>query len=465
MDPLAIYDEVCDIVKTLYDIVKTMKANKNKCTTLVRRIESVTKTLRQYDFSQASRIEDLLKDYLACVKEAQQIILIYSDRNWFNRVINVYEDKGRFKGINDQLTDLVGDLNLGLALEKSDHQRIFYEDDEKDLIQLQAALQNLIDDGQNMGSIRYTINQIREEKIPSIGTLNKNLFLRIQASDVEMGDVLGHGGSGTVYKSIWRGTPVAVKKLKRLDKESMKRDFVTEINALSGLRHKNIVTFMCACSEMDNPMIVTELMEMNLHQALKVKAAEMKFDRKIKIALDIAQGMQFLLSASPRIHHRDLKSLNILVGTGWSIKICDFGLAKIKEQSKNRTFSKAGTPQWCAPEIVNPDYELEIDMEKSDVFSFGVVLWELATGLLPWDGWSLAEVISAAVDQRRLEIPEHTNSKMKELMEACWNQAPAERPNFRFICDSLKDILANHQMQSRIERVKQEERAERRVSR
>ncbi|XP_047329624.1 serine/threonine-protein kinase CTR1-like [Impatiens glandulifera] len=160
--------------------------------------------------------------------------------------------------------------------------------------------------------------------------------------------------------------------------------------------------------------------------------------RRLRMALDVAKGINYLHCLKPPIVHWDLKSPNLLVDKNWSIKVCDFGLSRFKPNTFVSSKSFAGTPEWMAPEFLRG----ERSNEKSDVYSFGVILWELVTMKQPWSELSSAQVVGAvAFQNRRLTVPPNTSPILTSLMESCWDDDARNRPSFGSIVETLKKLL------------------------
>ena len=155
------------------------------------------------------------------------------------------------------------------------------------------------------------------------------------------------------------------------------KEFRTEVTMMSKMRHPNVVLLMGICSAAPNLAIVTEyLARGSLYRLLHHTETPLDMRRRVKMGIDMAKGMAYLHSASPPIVHRDLKSPNLLVDETFTVKICDFGLARFKQDTFVQTVNGcAGTPNYMAPEVLRN----EKFNEKCDVFSMGVVLWELIT--------------------------------------------------------------------------------------
>lgn len=160
------------------------------------------------------------------------------------------------------------------------------------------------------------------------------------------------------------------------------------------------------------------------------------------MALDVAKGINYLHCLNPPIVHWDLKTPNMLVDKNWSVKVGDFGLSRFKATTFISSKSVAGTPEWMAPEFLRG----EPSNEKCDVYSFGVILWELLTMQQPWGGLGPAQVVGAvAFQNRRLPIPKDTIPELAALVEYCWADDPRQRPSFSSIVDTLKKLLKSMQ--------------------
>ena len=162
-----------------------------------------------------------------------------------------------------------------------------------------------------------------------------------------------------------------------------------------------------------------------------------------RLAIDAARGMTFLHAAD--VVHRDLKSANLLVTSGFSVKVADFGLARVKARATTMT-GQMGTMQWMAPEVLsNCRYT-----EKADVYSFGVILWELVTRACPYEAETEGQIQAAMAvlkDGLRPRVP--STAEMQpvrfptpyvQLMEQCWAQDAAARPPFAEVLGSLEGM-------------------------
>lgn len=266
--------------------------------------------------------------------------------------------------------------------------------------------------------------------------------ISIPWTDLDIREKIGAGSFGTVHRADWHGSDVAVKILMEQDFHAERfKEFIREVSIMKRLRHPNIVLFMGAVTQPPNLSIVTEyLARGSLYRLVHKPGARelLDFKRRISMAYDVAKGMNYLHNCNPPIVHRDLKSPNLLVDQKCTVKVCDFGLSRLKANTFLSSKTAAGTPEWMAPEVLRD----EPSNEKSDVYSFGVILWELATLQQPWSNLNPAQVVAAVgFKGKRLEIPHDIDPRVASIIEACWANEPWKRPSFSSIVGSLKSLI------------------------
>ncbi|XP_044471861.1 serine/threonine-protein kinase EDR1 isoform X3 [Mangifera indica] len=257
--------------------------------------------------------------------------------------------------------------------------------------------------------------------------------------DLQIGERIGIGSYGEVYRADWHGTEVAVKKF--LDQDfsgDALMQFKCEVDIMLRLRHPNVVLFMGAVTHPPHFSILTEFLPRgSLYRLLHRPNPLLDEKRRMRMALDVAKGMNCLHTSHPTIVHRDLKSPNLLVDKNWVVKVCDFGLSRKKHHTFLSSKSTAGTPEWMAPEVLRN----ERANEKCDVYSFGVILWELATLGIPWKGLNPMQVVGAVGFQnRRLEIPEDVDPVVAQIICDCWQTEPHLRPSFADLMSRLRRL-------------------------
>ncbi|TYH81285.1 hypothetical protein ES332_D03G189100v1 [Gossypium tomentosum] len=271
---------------------------------------------------------------------------------------------------------------------------------------------------------------------------NKNSMVdcEIRWEDLHLGEEVGQGSYAVVYRGIWNGSDVAVKVYFAGEyKESTLLDYKKEIDIMRKLRHPNVLLFMGAVYSQERLAIVTEFLPRgSLFKALHKNNQALDVKRRMRMALDVARGMNYLHHRNPPIVHRDLKSSNLLVDRNLNVKVGDFGLSRWKNGTFLTTKSGRGTPQWMAPEVLRN----EPSNEKSDVFSFGVILWELMTVSIPWNNLNSLQVVGVVgFMDRRLELPEGLDPQIESIIRDCWQSNPENRPSFEDIINRMTGIV------------------------
>ncbi|KAF2317458.1 hypothetical protein GH714_022495 [Hevea brasiliensis] len=258
--------------------------------------------------------------------------------------------------------------------------------------------------------------------------------------EITLGERIGLGSYGEVYvetgMELWE---VAVKRFldQGISVESLE-EFRSEVRIMKRLRHPNVVLFMGAVTRAPNLSIVTEFLPRgSLYRLIHRPNNQLDERRRLRMALDAARGMNYLHNCTPVIVHRDLKSPNLLVDKNWVVKVSDFGLSRMKHSTFLSSRSTAGTAEWMAPEVLRN----EPSDEKCDVYSFGVILWELCTLSQPWRGMNPMQVVGAVgFQQRRLDIPDDMDPVIADVIRKCWQTDPKLRPTFAEIMAVLKPL-------------------------
>ncbi|KAM9426622.1 mitogen-activated protein kinase kinase kinase 11 [Pholidichthys leucotaenia] len=288
-------------------------------------------------------------------------------------------------------------------------------------------------------------------KLPGSGVVNKltpAVVAKFEPEEVDfqelnLEEVIGVGGFGKVYRGTWRGERVAVKAARQDPDEDISvtaQNVRQEAHLFAMLTHPNIIALKGVCLQEPNLCLI---MEYASGGPLSRALAGRRIPPHVLVnwAVQIARGMLYLHSeAIVPVIHRDLKSNNILLAQpienecmeGLTLKITDFGLAR--EWHKTTKMSTAGTYAWMAPEVIKSS----TFSKGSDVWSYGVLLWELLTGEFPYRGIDgLAVAYGVAVNKLTLPIPSTCPQPFADLMSECWDQDPHRRPNFSSILAQL----------------------------
>ncbi|XP_044241541.1 tyrosine-protein kinase Srms [Ursus arctos] len=245
---------------------------------------------------------------------------------------------------------------------------------------------------------------------------------------------LGEGYFGEVWEGLWLGSaPVAVKVIKSA--YTKLADLSKEIQTLKSLRHERLIRLHAVCSTGQPVYIVTELMRKGNLQAFlgTPEGRALGLPLLLSFACQVAEGMSYL--EERRIVHRDLAARNVLVGDDLACKVADFGLARLLKDDVYSPSSGSKIPvKWTAPEAAS----YRIYSPKSDVWSFGVLLYEVFTyGQCPYEGLSNHETLQQVTRGYRLPRPASCPAEVYTLMLECWRGSPEERPAFPALQERL----------------------------
>mmetsp|Transcript_9438 Transcript_9438/g.16212 ORF Transcript_9438/g.16212 Transcript_9438/m.16212 type:complete len:288 (+) Transcript_9438:56-919(+) len=252
---------------------------------------------------------------------------------------------------------------------------------------------------------------------------------------------IGDGSFAQAWVAKWHMANVAVK-IMSLDLDTFRPEF--NFNCM--LHHPNVVRFLGAAvnNQIGQTALIMELCENQSLCRLIEKAGpvptQLPWSRRLALAFDASCGMVYLHARG--VLHNDFKSSNLLIDRAWRCKVCDFGMSKILglEDPDHTPHS----PQWMAPEVLRGEHY----SFSADVFSFGVVLWELATLQLPWDQYEQLAVMHLVSngDTLKYEPPQDPTGDLApppryvELMEQCLSPEPEKRPTFKEVAVTLEAL-------------------------
>jgi len=274
------------------------------------------------------------------------------------------------------------------------------------------------------------------------------------ALDVEISykDCLGGGSFGTVFKCTFLGVMAAAKVWRTdcINKEAAEK----EASLCSKLRHPNVVQFIGYGVKESQPVIVSELMSMDLRRYLdekKKNAGEgppLPLLVAMNILLQIAEAMDYLHENA--VMHRDLKANNVLINvvegpdgqlssSSVQVKLTDFGESKLKLHDSGYTTPMVGTTRWRAPEVFEVEENREKYTKSADVYSFSMLCFEVLTGDVPFKDKPLGTLFQSIRDGMRPQLPhaDYCPDYLSEFIEKCWATNPVERPQFPTICQLL----------------------------
>ncbi|KAL6609652.1 hypothetical protein ACP70R_039621 [Stipagrostis hirtigluma subsp. patula] len=270
----------------------------------------------------------------------------------------------------------------------------------------------------------------------------------VDRSQLLIGHRFASGAYSRLFHGIYKEQPVAVKFIRQPDdgedeelSARLEKQFTAEVTILARLQHRNVIKLIGACNCPPVFCVVTEFLSGGSLRSFlrKLERKTLPLEKIISIALDIARGLEYIHLQG--VVHRDVKPENILFDGEFCAKVVDFGVA-CEEAYCNVLDDDPGTYRWMAPEM----YKHKPYGRKVDVYSFGLILWELVTGSLPFEDMTPLQAAFAVVNKNlRPIIPSSCPAPLRFLIEQCWSYQPEKRPEFRQIVqilENLKTVLA-----------------------
>ncbi len=287
--------------------------------------------------------------------------------------------------------------------------------------------------------------ELQQQNKPAAPVSGLSVSFEIPYNELQIGEKLGAGGFGVVHKGTWRFQNVAIKEL--LDEKpsaAAAADFKNEMQVMAKLRSSNVVQFYGCVLGNPKYCIVMEYMPKGSLFNLLRSNQTLDWSTRYKMTLDMACGLAFLHAEN--ILHRDLKSLNVLLDEHYHAKLTDFGLSKLKTETKTttKTQQSVGSEGWIAPELTDPDGK---DSQKSDVFSMGITMWEIASRKIPYETAKSRAMIPFWMAQGKREaIPADCPPKMAHLIKWCWDTDPTKRPTAAEAVKYLRDAESDFKL-------------------
>ncbi len=306
--------------------------------------------------------------------------------------------------------------------------------------EMQQSLNGIINLPQDQKQDQKIVSPVKPilAQLDSRGSIQINIT--VSASALTLVKLLGEGAYGSVYEGLWNDQAVAIKRLKAqhlTEKAIEELRQEAQIMFQLGVESKYIVPLKKICLEAPHYSLVMELMPNGSLYHLLHNGQDLPWAIRFQIALDAAWGLKDLHAYS--ILHRDLKSLNILLDDRLRARLADFGLAKVKQETSSQSTIAKGTVLWMAPELFKRKAEVTA---AADIYSFGMVLWELVTREIPFkEAQNQLQAMGWIKDGEKEEIPGDCPPGLKTLIESCWDLTPTKRPTAGQVVERLKPLV------------------------
>jgi len=434
------FKEASELAKELKEIAKETKSNHQKCKTLAERTEIIVKSLEGADPQRKliSHLNDIFK-------RAQRLLESNDNKHFLVHALQHNTALVEFQNIHYELYKYALLLNLKTPEAKCFDEQQDAKDEEQDKNSLKELYNLYITNHEKLQSVLdVQIEKIPQDKaIASIKTqlqkLNAGKHVEVSPSELRLIQKIGAGSYGEVWKASWHGNPVAVKMVLSHDlHDGLVQDFREELEKLCQLNHPHVARLYGASTlNKEQLALVFEFYPNNLYKLVHVDKHTLHLPAKLKLAVGIARGLDYL--HQKKLLHRDLKSANILLDAEKNPKISDVGMTKVKSQSSRTKLPSA----WMGPELFQMKPHLYLQL---DVYSFGIILWELITEQFPFHEYKDPTQIALAVKNgERPLIPDDFPAELAPIVKSCWEAEPDKRPPIAEVLKTLEHIEETHQ--------------------
>ncbi|TDH10000.1 hypothetical protein EPR50_G00092270 [Perca flavescens] len=452
-----IVEPILSIALTIYDLVEKVKANKKQCYRVrdrVKALENVVKSIRTQKQGQTSAdLKRTLQELSTTLDSATVLIEKFTSSTWVKRVLQSSNHQDEFQSLNERLNDAFQVLSLNLAVDQKEmlikvfDQTSREKEDEADRKEDNTELERLLREHQ-----RETLDRSQHGKVnkPSI---TEEAIRMIKPDELTYTDFPKVPFIKTETSELFKGTylhfPVAIKRyIETLNTSPsmVKKIFDKEVQTMRRFESPNILRMFGICvEEGPNPqfLLIMEYCEMgNLRQVLDNKKLTLSWATKTRMCRDAARGLYRLHHTEDKSKvHGSINSSKFLVSEGYVVKLGGFELAKTETSLRKTTKANAhGCLAYSSPQML-----LDINYKYSkacEIYSFGIVMWEVATRSKPYEGWSNKDFLEKVGKEKyRLPLPDDCPKLLGDLISACLAHDPFQRPSAGELVDKLQTAL------------------------
>ena len=444
-------------MRNIQVVSKNAFAHRTKLTYICNQMGTFAKSISTFSMESRTITQDeidLFQKLIASVTRFSDLIQQQYEKNWINYFI-----KYDCNHITDEINEIMRDFNdIAIKLNLCEKPPLYWSEyqEKNNIIHDLGILRQLLEnaDVPNKEERLKEIIDLRQKLSDEIGmdsskpklldpkeiqrSLSSLEQWEIDPDDIKLQRKIASGGFGDVYQGyrVSDETVVAVKRLhnQAFDENGLEM-FKSEVAILAKLKHFAILPFVGACTKPPFCIITKYMSGDSLFSRLHAKEESDRLSptQLSIIALGVAYGMAYLHDQN--MVHRDLKSLNILLDADNLPMICDFGMARTKTNNNEMFSGGIGTSQWMAPEVLSAQHY----DEKSDVYSYGIIMWEMLTGDVPYRGLRDIQVAMTVINQNnRPKIPKNCPQNLAKFIRLCWHSDPDKRPDFHTIVRVLE---------------------------
>ncbi|KFZ59329.1 Mixed lineage kinase domain-like, partial [Antrostomus carolinensis] len=464
-----IVERVFSVAQAIHAQFEQVKCCKHQCQRLVERIQILLEPVRILRAQPANHIshheEELLKKLLRALGEAQKLVTKYSQTSWIQKFLRAHSAGEEFVWVSESLEDIAQGLSLLLQAEQKQafleafQAKICRRQDAEDLKDDKAFLDQVIastEEPKDMDREIYIDRQCMESKVDWMQSLKKvNVGKREDITEIQRDHLtfyrhLQDTESYDLYEGEYLKYPVAIKTFKRpltTDPAKVRDIFEKEIQTLKKFESPNILRMYGICiEEKDGSPCFSIVMEYCKHGTLRdvlTKQRHLSWEVRIRMALGAARGLYRLHQTEEKSRlHGCISSSKFLLAEDYCVKLSGFELCETESSIKRKAkknWRQVSMLAYVAPENlkdINYPYK-----RPCEIYSFGIVLWEIATSKIPFEGCTPQEIIEKICNQHyRDPVGEDCPTELRKVIDQCRAFVPSQRPSAEEIVDSLADL-------------------------
>ncbi|XP_062856087.1 mixed lineage kinase domain-like protein isoform X2 [Trichomycterus rosablanca] len=473
-------DPILNIAEKLYALCSEVKANKKRCRRLAKRVSTLTELVKVVKNNGLGSNPDMvnrgLHELKTTLESAEEVVKKYTEYKTLIRIVKVNNLREEFDTLNMRLNDAAQLLSLALQVEqreKIDEIKNFFHEDKRrkedkedtkcDNDELQNLLQSLVVQMQenkvSVDSVHMKVEQNQKDlqdikammesiKKPSIHLPDIREITAEELSYEDSTKPFMTSNHTEVYKGEFNKFTVAIKRYTNTvntSPEQIRKIFCQEVDTMKRFESPHILRMFGICVQNGNGpnptyLIVMEFCEKGSLRQVLDGPNKLTWDTKIHMCLDAAQGLYRLHQSEQKFKvHGCLSSSKFLVAAGYTVKLGGFELAKTETSLKKTKTKKHTSTIYASPqqlEDVNYQYN-----KPCEIYSFGIVLWEIATQQVPFKDCSTKNVYKKVFEEKIKEpLPSDCPSELKKLIDDCRSFDPFQRPSAGVLVDKLQKL-------------------------
>ncbi|XP_031420999.1 mixed lineage kinase domain-like protein isoform X2 [Clupea harengus] len=467
-------DTIVGIAEKLYSLCEEVKANKKRAMRLARRVSALTDTVEAVKVhglgDQPQLVERGLRELKLTLESAQDVVKKYASTSCLKRIVRAYDFGDEFAILSERLNDAAQLLSLAFAADQRDKlDRVFEEvrrsredkeDTESDRQELQKLLQLAEETKESVDAVHEVVDETKRD-VKTIKTMLESLrtpSIHLQdIREIRMEELVFNvpkkpfmtTPTSEVFKGEFSKFTVAIKRYTypiSTSASQVRSTFNKEVETMKRFESPNILRMFGICVQDENGPNPTFLIVMEYCEKGSLKQVldgnyKLPWDRKSRMCLDAAQGLYRLHQSEEKFKvHGCINSGKFLVAVGYRVKLGGFELAKTETSLRKSASGKHSILCYSSPQqlqSINHAYDKACEM-----YSFGIVLWEIATRLAPFKGCSHSEVYQKVCEEKAMEpLPKDCPRQLGELINACRSFDAFHRPTAGVLVDKLRKVV------------------------